>query len=71
MNEYKTSMGWCPRSGGGQQLMISTVVNKLMHWQHAKINTPNKPPGQLENPCFGFLGFYEPRSFLKCLSTQN
>ena len=39
MNEYKTSMGWCQRSGGGQQLMIRTVVNKLMHWQHAKINT--------------------------------
>ena len=62
MNEYKTSMGWCPRSGGGQQLMIRTVVNKLMHWQHAKINTPNKwlmnantpnkPPGPIGEPLF-------------------
>ena len=38
----KTRMGWCPRTGGGQRLMRRTVINVLMCWQHAKINTPNK-----------------------------
>ena len=37
-----TRMGWCPRTGWGQQLMIRTAVNEFMCWQHAKINTPNK-----------------------------
>ena len=38
----KTRMEWCPRTGWGQRLMIRTVVNEFMCWQHAKINTPNK-----------------------------
>ena len=36
---FKTRMGWCPRTGGGQRLMRRTAVNELMCWQHGLLFT--------------------------------
>ena len=52
---YSTRMGWCPRTGEGQRLMIRTAVNELM-LIILRISNPLKHSKLI---ILGFLNFWK------------